>query len=378
MTNMNMSSKRIKVLQVNKLYAPFIGGVERTVQDIAEGLKDKVDMKVLACQPKGSTTVEVINGVEVTKAGSLGIYWSMPVSLSFPFLLAKMSRDADIIHFHFPFPLGDFSYLLLGARGKKIVVTYHCDIVRQKKALILYKPFLFKFLSIADRILVTSPNILQSSKYLTPFKDKCVVVPLSIPIEEYTRIDQTFDVGISQGEKIVLFVGRLSYYKGVEYLIEAMQWIDAKLLIIGDGELRNVLEEKTFSLGLNKKVNFLGKVPDQLLRYCYQICDVFVLPSIELSEAFGIVQMEAMAYGKPVVNTNLPTGVPFVSVHGETGLTVPPRDSIALANAVNKILEDEKLAKTFSQNAIRRVNEKFSRKRMLEQIYSIYNELMSS
>jgi len=274
--------------------------------------------------------------------------------------------------------LGDFSYLLLGARGKKIVVTYHCDIVRQKKALILYKPFLFKFLSIADRILVTSPNILQSSKYLTPFKDKCVVVPLSIPIEEYTRIDQTFDVGISQGEKIVLFVGRLSYYKGVEYLIEAMQWIDAKLLIIGDGELRNVLEEKTFSLGLNKKVNFLGKVPDQLLRYCYQICDVFVLPSIESSEAFGIVQMEAMAYGKPVVNTNLPTGVPFVSVHGETGLTVPPRDSIALANAVNKILEDEKLAKTFSQNAIRRVNEKFSRKRMLEQIYSIYNELMAS
>jgi len=372
------NNKKIKVLQVNKLYAPFIGGVERTVQDIAEGLKDQVDMKVLVCQPKGNTTVEVINGVEVTKAGSLGIYWSMPVSLTFPFLLAKMSRDVDIIHFHFPFPLGDFSYLLLGARGKKIVVTYHCDIVRQKKALILYKPFLFKFLSIADRILVTSPNILQSSKYLTPFKNKCVVVPLSIPVEEYTRVDQTFDVGISQGEKIVLFVGRLSYYKGVEYLIEAMQWIDAKLLIIGDGELRNVLEEKTFSLGLNKKVNFLGKVPDQLLRYCYQICDVFVLPSIESSEAFGIVQMEAMAYGKPVVNTNLPTGVPFVSVHGETGLTVPPRDSIALANAVNKILEDEKLANSFSQNAIKRVNEKFSRKRMLEQIYSIYNELMDS
>jgi len=374
----NNNNKKIKVLQVNKLYAPFIGGVERVVQDIAEGLKDKVDMKVLACQPKGRTTVEMINGVEVTKASSLGIYWSMPVSLSFPYILAKMSRDVDIIHFHFPFPLGDFSYLLFGAKGKKVVVTYHCDIVRQKKVMMFYKPFLFKFLKIADRILVTSPNILQSSKYIAHFKDKCVVVPLSIPVEEYTRIDQTFDVGISQGEKIVLFVGRLSYYKGVEYLIEAMQWIDAKLLIIGDGELRNVLQEKTLSLGLNKKVNFLGKVPDQILRYCYQICDVFVLPSIESSEAFGIVQMEAMAYGKPVVNTNLPTGVPFVSVHGETGLTVPPRDSIALANAVNKILEDEKLAKTFSQNAIRRVNEKFSRKRMLEQIYSIYNELMSS
>ena len=102
------SSKQIKVLQVNKLYAPFIGGVERVVQDIAEGLKDKVDMKVLACQPKGRTTVEVINEVEVTKASSLGMYWSMPVSLSFPYILAKMSRDVDIIHFHFPFPFGRF------------------------------------------------------------------------------------------------------------------------------------------------------------------------------------------------------------------------------------------------------------------------------
>ncbi len=117
-------SKRIKVLQVNKLYAPFIGGVERTVQDIAEGLKGKVDMKALTCRPKGSTTVEVINGVEVTKAGSLGIYWSMPVSLTFPFLLAKMSRDVDIIHFHFPFPLDDFSYLLLGASCSAIFNSY--------------------------------------------------------------------------------------------------------------------------------------------------------------------------------------------------------------------------------------------------------------
>jgi len=96
------SSKQIKVLQVNKLYAPFIGGVERTVQDIAEGLKDKVDMKVLVCQPKGRTTVEVINGVEVTKASSLGIYWSMPVSLSFPYILAKMSRRR---YYPFPFSL---------------------------------------------------------------------------------------------------------------------------------------------------------------------------------------------------------------------------------------------------------------------------------
>lgn len=370
------SSKQIKVLQVNKLYAPFIGGVERTVQDIAEGLKDKVDMKVLACQPKGRTTVEVINGVEVTKASSLGIYLSMPVSLSFPYILAKMSRDVDIIHFHFPFPLGDFSYLLFGARGKKVVVTYHCDIVRQKKVMMFYKPFLYKFLEIADRILVTSPNILQSSKYLAPFKDKCVVVPSSIHIEDYVSVDQKFDLGISGTEKVVLFVGRLSYYKGVEYLIEAMQSVNARLLIAGDGKLREKLENMTVSLGLEERVKFLGKVSNEMLKYCYQICDVFVLPSVEPAEAFGLVQLEAMAYGKPVINTLLPTGVPFVSIDGKTGLTVEPRNSKALSDAINKLLSDDELRKKLGIQARNRVVENFTVDKMNEKILKVYQELM--
>ena len=372
----NVGPKKIKVLQVNKLYAPFIGGVERTVQDIAEGLKDKFDMKVLACQPKGRTTVEVINGVEVTKASSLGICWSMPVSLSFPYILAKMSRDVDIIHFHFPFPLGDFSYLLFGAKGKKVVVTYHCDIVRQKKAMMFYKPFLFKFLEIADRILVTSPNILQSSKYLTPFKDKCVVVPSSIHIKDYVSVDQKFDLDISGTEKIVLFVGRLSYYKGVEYLIEAMQSVNAKLLIAGDGKLREKLENMTVSLGLEERVKFLGKVSNEMLKYCYQICDVFVLPSVEPAEAFGLVQLEAMAYGKPVINTLLPTGVPFVSIDGKTGLTVEPRNSKALSDAINKLLSDDELRKKFGIQARNRVVENFTVDKMNEKILKVYQELM--
>jgi len=272
--------------------------------------------------------------------------------------------------------LGDFSYLLLGARGKKIVVTYHCDIVRQKKALILYKPFLFKFLSIADRILVTSPNILQSSKYLAPFRDKCVVVPSSIRIEEYIDDAQKFDLSISNKEKIVLFVGRLTYYKGVEYLIEAMQFVDAKLLIAGDGELRERLEEMTASLKLEKKVKFLGRVSNEQLKYCYQICDVFILPSVEPTEAFGLVQLEAMAYGKPVINTQLPTGVPFVSIHGKTGLTVEPRNSKALAEAINKLLSDEELRKEYGVQARKRVEENFTVDKMNEKILKVYQELM--
>lgn len=375
--NVKMKSNKIKVLQINKLYHPWIGGVEKIVQNIAEGLQGKVEIEVLVCQPRGCGKTELINGVKVTKASSLGIYWGMPISFTFPFMLAWKTRKVDILHFHLPFPLSDITYLLMGARKKKVVITYHSDIVRQERLMRFYKPFLHRFLNRGDKILVTSPNLLESSKYLSPYKNKCTVVPLSIDLNEFGHpLEREFDLGISPDERIVLFVGRLTYYKGLEYLIEAMQEVEAELLIVGEGELRGELEEKARSLRVDQKVIFLGKVSNEKLKYCYQICDLFVLPSVKPSEAFGIVQMEAMAYGKPVVNTNLPTGVPYVSVDGETGFTVPPRDSKALAKAINKILNDKELAAKFSENALKRVREKFSREKMLESIYSIYEDLM--
>lgn len=369
--------EKIKVLQICKLYYPWIGGIERTAQDIAEGLQGKIHMEVLACEPKGRGKSRWVNGIRVTYASSFGIYWSMPVSITFPFLLALKSRKVDVLHFHLPFPLGVLSYLLIGSRRPKVVVTYHNDIVRQKKLMRFYKPFLHCFLKRADKILVTSPNLLESSKYLKPYKDKCIVVPLGIDLSRFgdNRCEKV-NLGISSNERVVLFVGRFTYYKGLEYLLEAMREVKAKLLIVGDGKLRQQLERKAESLGVDRKVVFLGRVSDEELKYCYQICDVFVLPSVEPSEAFGLVQLEAMAYGKPVVNTNLPTGVPFVSRHGETGLTVPPRDSRALAKAINKILSDKELAKKFSENARKRVQE-FSKEKMLQRVYEIYCELMA-
>lgn len=368
--------QKLYVLQISKLYYPWIGGVEKVVQDIAEGLKGKVDMEVLACQPRGWGTRQLINGVEVIKASSFGIYWSMPISFTFPFLLAWKSRKVDVLHFHLPFPLGVLSYLLMGSQRKKVVVTYHSDIVRQKRLMRFYKPFLHRFLKRADRILPTSPNLVKSSKYLSPYKDKCSVVPLSIDLNEFGHSGKKeFNLGIFSDEKIVLFVGRLNYYKGLEYLIEAMQEVEGKLLIVGDGELRGELEEKARSLKVDQKVIFLGRLSDEKLKYCYKTCDLFVLPSVEPSEAFGIVQMEAMAYGKPVINTNLPSGVPFVSIDNITGITVPPKDANALAKAINKILNDKELAARFSKNALKRVRENFSREKMMDSIYLTYKEL---
>ena len=373
-----LATKRMKILQVNKLYYTWIGGIERTVQDIAEGLQGKAHMEVLACEPKGRGKSRSVNGVKVTYASSLGIYWSMPVSFTFPFLLAWRSRKADILHFHLPFPLGVLSYLLMGSKRKRVVVTYHSDIVKQEKLMRFYRPFLHRFLKRADKILVTSPNLLESSKCLSPYKDKCTVVPLSIDLNDFGHPgEKEFDLGIPPDEKIVLFVGRLSYYKGLEYLIEAMREVEAKLLIAGEGKLRKELDEEARSLGVDQKVIFLGEVSEEKLKYCYQICDLFVLPSVEPSEAFGIVQLEAMAYGKPVINTNLPTGVPFVSRDGETGFTVPPKDSEALAKAINKILNDGKLTAKFSKNALNRARE-FSKEKMLRSVYAIYLGLIST
>ena len=174
---------------------------------------------------------------------------------------------------------------------------------------------------------------------------------------------------------VILYVGRLVYYKGLNYLINSMQDINAILVIIGEGELKEQLKEEAIKLGVSNKIQFLGQMPDEELPVYYSIADVFVLPSINGGEAFGLVQLEAMAFGIPVINTDLPTGVPFVSLHNETGLTVPPRNSVALAKAINTILEDDLLRQRFSENARRRVMQ-FSMDEILNQTYKVYAEVM--
>ena len=373
-----MSRDELNVLQVNKLYYPWIGGVEKVVQNIAEGLKDRVNMEVLACQPKGFGTREEINGVDVTKASSFGRFLGLPASPTFPGLYARKSRKVDVLHFHLPFPLGVISDLVFGPRDKKVVVTYHSDIVRQEKLLRFYKPFLMKFLERADLILPTSPHLRDGSRFLSPYREKCRVVPLSVDLDEFSREGVeggNQELPENDDEDVILFVGRLNYYKGVDYLIRAMEDVDARLLIAGEGPLLEQLDRQTVTSGVTDKVQFLGRVTDRRLKQLYSGCDMLVLPSVRESEAFGIVQMEAMAYGKPVVNTDLPTGVPWVSKDRETGLTVPPADSEALAAAINKLLTDDDSRREYGENAYERVKKKFSRNVMLDTMESVYRDL---
>lgn len=370
--------KKIKILQINKLYSPWIGGIEKIVQDIAEGLKNKVDMKILVCRSKGRENVEIINGVEIIRANSLGIYYSMPVSFKFPFLLKRLCKDRDILHFHLPFPLAVMSYLLIRPKGN-MVVWWHSDILRPKSLYRLYKPFLRKFLSKIDKIIVATPYHIKNSEILKDFKEKCEVIPFGIDIVRFNFTDEVREkAGKIRGKyssKIILFVGRLIYYKGLEYLIQAMKNVDAKLLLIGEGYLKESLQRLVSELGIEDKVFFLGRVSDNEIIAYYHACDIFVLPSIEKTEAFGLVQLEAMVCGKPVINTNLPTGVPYVSQDRITGLTVSPKDSEALAQAINKLLDDLNLRKKYGVNGRKRVEEIFGKKLMIKKVMNLYEHL---
>lgn len=373
------SEDRPTVLHVSKYYYPEVGGLEQVVQTLAEGLNGpSYETRVLASTPRGRGSVEQTNGVAVRKAATLGEVLSVPISPLLPIELASAGGDADILHFHLPHPGAVASQLTLGPTRPKIVVTYHSDIVKQSTALKLYRPFLHRFLKQADHIMPTSPNLFEHSEHLAPYAEKCTVVPLSIDHDQFGDYDgPAYDLPGDPNRPTLLFVGRLSYYKGVSYLVEAMEHVDADLMVVGGGDDADALEAQVRERGLTDRVHLLGKIPDEQLHYCYDVADVFVLPSIAPSEAFGIVQLEAMAYRTPVVNTSLPTGVPWVSVHEETGLTVPPKDSEALADAISRLLADDELRESYGANAAARVREEFTRERMFERTATVYDTVLS-
>lgn len=368
----------MKILQVNKLYSPHIGGIERVIKDISEGLKDKYDIQVLVCQPKGKTADEVIGGVKVRRSGSIGTYFSMPVSAKFLVHFKEMSKDADIVHIHLPFPLGDLACLLSGYKGK-VVISWHSDVVKQKKLMMLYKPVMKSFLKRADCILVATEGHIKGSSYIKPYIKKCRIVPYGLDIAAYERAEKyplLTEMLSNRENKKLLFTGRLVYYKGIDVLIKALRYTtDCELFIAGDGVLRDELTNEVQMNGMTDRVHFMGVLSDKALKAAMSDCDIFILPSVENSEAFGIVQMEAMVYGKPVINTFLPTGVPFVSIDGISGITVPPKDDLALSIAIETLVHNDEIREKYGQKAYELVRERYEMSHVIEQISMIYEEL---
>ena len=370
--------KKLAVLQVGKLYSPYIGGVEQVVKTIAEGLRDVVTMRVLVCNTRPVTERAFVNGVDVTRAASLGLAYSMPLSGSFFAEFRRASKSADILQFHMPFPLGDLAGLLFRRRGK-VVVWWHSEVVRQRVFAMLYAPLMKLFLRKATKIVVATPNHVRYTPALAPHKDKCVVIPFGIDTRKYELTDEirirADAIRQMHGTPLAVFVGRLVYYKGVETLVRAMADVSGHLIIIGDGPLEPRLRAMVAVLGIQSRVSFVGVVSDEDLLAYFHACDVLVLPSVARSEAFGLVQLEAMACGKPVINTRIETGVPSVSVDGQTGITVSPGDPGELAAAMNALFQNHGMRETYGRNALARVRERYNVSMMLTSLVRLYESI---
>jgi len=282
---------------------------------------------------------------------------------------------------HEPNPLALLSDWL-GAQHGPLVVWFHSEVIRpQWKYRLLYRPFLRRVLRRASRIVVSSPNLAEHAAELRDFRDKCVVIPFGIDTARLQRTPAVARIADGIAERFpgprILFVGRLVPYKGVDVLLRAMRDVNATALIVGDGPLRQRLQEQASAAGISSRVNFLGQLDDEDVIAHLHACDLFVLPSVTRAETFGVVQLEAMACGKPVVSTNLPTGVPWVNRHEHSGLVVPPGDDGALASALNRLLNDPALRQRMGDAARQRVADEFTAGRMTALTSSLYRDVFA-
>jgi len=366
----------MKILHIYKDYYPVLGGIENHIKLLAEGQARRGhEVTVLVTNTGRDTVVEERNGLRLIKAGRLASIASTPLSLSFPWYLMRMRPD--IAHLHFPYPPGEVSNWLLG-NARRTVIRYHSDVIRQQGWLRLYRPIMWRVLRAADRLIASSPNYVRTSPYLSRLSDKCTVIPLGIDVERFRHADEELvtDIRRRYGTPLIFFVGRLRYYKGLQYLIRAMAQIPARLLIGGIGPMQHEWEAEVQKLGLGEKIVFMGEVPDAHLPALYHAADVFVLPASHRSEAYGLVQIEAMASGTPVVCTELGTGTSWVNRDGETGLVVPSCDPDALASAIARLLDDEELRCAMGARAAVRAGEEFSAAVMIDRVLALYAELL--
>lgn len=361
----------MRILQINKLYPPAIGGVEAHVATLSRRLSELPGMSVtVVCAGDRWARKEEMDGnVRVVRLPSLGHFRSAPVAWGFGSEMLRVR--ADILHFHFPYPPAAISYLRARPRGR-VVVTWHSDIVRQRALLRFLRRPLREFLDRADRILVTSPRLLEFSPQLSPYRTKCVVVPLGIEVSGLAPGPETQPLTI-------LCAGRLVYYKGHAVLLDALARLRGQpwlLEIAGEGPLERSLRKKATTLGIAEQVRFRGRVSDSELHALLRSCAVLAMPSVASSEAFGLVQLEAFASAKPVVSTDLPTGVPYVNLHCRTGFVVPPGDSAALAQALGRLLADQKLRSRMGRAGFARLYREFLADRMAVRVRRVYEELV--
>ena len=365
----------MKILQLGKFY-PIRGGVEKVMWDLTRGLSARGIPCDMLCAEEGRG--EVIHLNEYGKVICLRAWFKAAATMIVPSMISwlrKNGREYNIIHIHHPDPMACLALRLSGYKGR-VILHWHSDILKQKFLLWLYRPLQNWVIRRASTIIGTTPVYLKESPWLRNVQEKTVAVPIGIdPVKADPVLVQKWKAK-HPGKKLVVSVGRLVPYKGYGYLIQAAKELgpDYLITVIGDGPVRTNLEAEVDYYGVRDRIRFLGYVEDTEMHAILAASDVFVLSSVMKTEAFGIVQLEAMSLGIPVIATEIPeSGVSWVNANGVSGINVPIKDPSALAMAIRKICEDKETSDKLSEGAKYRYQELFTTNTMIEKTVEVYN-----
>ncbi len=370
----------MRILHISKYYYPYVGGVENVCKYIADNSAGH-EVAVICFNEGHLNNVGEVDGIKVYRVGAFVTIARQAISISYFTMLRKVIRKfrPDIIHFHWANPFPAAILLLVIPKHVKLIIHWHMDIIKQRKIYRIVKPIETRLLKRADLVVVTSPQYQEGSLPLQPFRDKVRVVPNGINESLLKLPSQKKIEAIKKkykGKKIVFFVGRHILYKGLDCLIEAEKHTkaDCVFVIAGDGPLTQQLMDSCHS----DRVFFVGRLSDEMLNRYYYASSVFAFPSVTKNEAFGMALAEAMYCYTPAVTFTIPgSGVNWVNLDGVTGFEAPNSDVKAFANGIDRLLNDDKLAKSYAEAAHRRVAENFTVSKMMEMMENCYRELDS-
>ncbi|PIP91664.1 MAG: hypothetical protein COW01_01675 [Bdellovibrionales bacterium CG12_big_fil_rev_8_21_14_0_65_38_15] len=369
-----------KILQLGKFYPPFFGGMETVLKDLCRGLAEVPDNEIqVLCAEHSSTPSSKIDGkIKVYRIRNILTLFSQPLMPTYFFHLRKLLKSADVVHLHTPHPLAEFFLYLLKPKCP-IVITHHSDIIKQRIVAPLHSIFARKLYARASAIIVPTNNHVTTSRLLPDFIKNIHCIPFGLNTESLIPIE---NLSINQNieSPYFLFVGRLVGYKGVEVLIKSMLKIEAKysLKIVGTGPLKSELQSLVLKLGLDDRVKLLGRVDDPVeFSSLYANCLAFVLPSISSNENFGMVQLEAMYYGKPVIATQLRSGVPAVAEPGVSSLLAQVNDPDDLAKVMNQLINSPELTKKMGTAARERYLKMYRLETFISSHSKLYKKLLN-
>jgi len=370
----------VRILHFYKTYYPdSVGGVEQVINQLARGtIRAGSSVEVLSLTPKKKVKTIEIDGYFSHQARQNFQIASTPFSWSVLRYFRALANQADIVHYHFPWPFMDIVHFAT-MLNRPCVATYHSDIVRQKNLLKMYRPLQHCFLRSVDKIIATSPNYFATSGVLEKFKNKVSVIPIGLDRSTYPAVNENRKIYWKNilGNRFFLFVGALRYYKGLHILLDAVVGTNFPVIIVGAGPIERELKQQVMRLGLNN-VKFLGSLPDEdkcaLLELCYSV----VFPSHLRSEAFGISLLEGAMFGKPLISSEIGTGTSYINASGETGLVVPPENPIELRQAMQFLWDNEEIASAMGHAALQRYWSNFTADQMVRSYMNLYEDVLAS